>query len=301
MKVEVKKIDATKRELKFEIPKERVTKKMDEVYHDLGKVATVKGFRPGKAPRHVLEEHHAKLAEEEMIKKLIPEVYQEAIEQEALQPIDLPEIDDVHFKDGTVSFTAKLDIRPDVKVKDYKGIKVTKKNSQVTDEELNKTFEFLKKGQGQDKEVTIDDNFARSLGYPNLEDFKTSLKRQMEIDKDRQNRLDVENQVIEHLIKNTTLVVPESAVHKQLERLVEDARHRLEHQGAKKEDIDKKEEEIRKNLKPVAERDIKVYFILDKIAELENIMVDKNENLFYKVLAFLLKEADWQEESRIIH
>jgi len=301
MKVEVKKIDATKRELKFEVPKERVAKKLEEVYGELGKVATIKGSRPGKAPRHVIQEHHGKLAEEEMIKKIIPEVYQEALEKEALDPIDMPEIEDVHLKDGIVSFTATLDIKPEVKIKDYKKIKVVKKTSAVTDEEINKTFEFLKKGQGQGKEIAIDDNFARGLGYPSLEDFKTSLKRQMEIDKDRQNRLDVENQIVEYLLKNATLAVPESAVKRQLEHLVEEGKHRLEHQGAKKEDIDKKEEELRKNLKSVAERDIKMYFILGKIAELENITVDTNENLFYKVLAFLLKEADWQEESKIIH
>lgn len=301
MKVEVKKIDATKRELKFEVPKERVAKKLEEVYGELGKVATIKGFRPGKAPRHVIQEHHGKLAEEEMIKKIIPEVYQEALEKEALDPIDMPEIEDVHLKDGIISFKATLDVKPEVKIKNYKKIKVVKKTSAVTDEEINKTFEFLKKGQGQDKEIAIDDNFARGLGYPSLEDFKASLKRQMEIDKDRQNRLDVENQIVEYLLKNTTLAVPESAVKRQLEHLVEDGKHRLEHQGAKKEDIDKKEEELRKNLKSVAERDIKMYFILGKIAELENITVDKNENLFYKVLAFLLKEADWQEESKIIH
>ncbi len=47
MKVEVKKVDATKRELKFEIPKDRVTQKLDQVYADIGKEAAVKGYRPG--------------------------------------------------------------------------------------------------------------------------------------------------------------------------------------------------------------------------------------------------------------
>ena len=57
----------------------------------------------------------------------------------------------------------------------------------------------------------------------------------------------------------------------------------------------KKEEELRKNLQQPVERDVKVYLILDKIAELENIEVIKGESLPMKVLEFLLKEANWEE------
>jgi len=295
MKVEVKKIDATKRELKFEIPREKVNEVLDEVYVEIGKVANIKGFRQGKAPRQVLEVHHGSLAKEEMLKKIIPQVYQEALEQESLSPIDMPEIHDVVFEDGSVSFTAKLDIKPEVKVKNYKGIKVQRKNSQVTDEEISKALEFFKKGQGQDKEITIDDNFARSIGYPGLEDFKQSLRRQMEMDKDRHNRFDIENQIMEYLIKNSEFNVPESAVHKQLEHLIREAKHRLEHQGMKKEDIDKQEEAMRKELIKAAERDIRIYFIFDKIAEFEKIAIEKQENIFHKIMGFLLKEAQWEE------
>ena len=180
MKIEVKKIDATKRELKFEIPKDRVTKTMEEIYAEVGKGAKIKGFRPGKAPRHLVEAHYGKLVQEETIKKIIPEVYHEGIEKENISPIDLPEIEDVHFKDGVISFKARLDIRPEVKIKDYKGIKITRKDSQVTDEEINKTLEFFKiiddfwafrdnnridsrKGLVQENKRRIGDQGARNL------------------------------------------------------------------------------------------------------------------------------------------
>ena len=295
MKVEVKKIDATRRELKLDVPKEKVDQIFDEVYVEIGKVANVKGFRQGKAPRQVLEVHHASLAKEEMLKKLIPEAYQEAIAKESLSPIDVPEIHDIAFKDGGVSFTAKLDIKPEVRLKDYKKIKVKRQTSQISDEELNKTLEFFKKGQGAEKEIIVDDNFARGLGYPSLDELKQSLRRQMEIDKDKHSRFDVENQIVEYLIKTTDLKIPESAVNKQLEHLVHETKHRLEHQGLKKEDIDKQEEEMRKELKKSAERDIRIFFIFDKIAELEKITLEKNENIYHKIMGFLLKEAQWEE------
>lgn len=295
MKVSVKKVDAVKREMQFEIPPERVQQTMEGVYKELAKVAKVRGFRPGKAPRQVIEAEHGDVAKEETLKKIIPEVYEEALNQEKMEPLDLPEIVDVEFKDGKVKFTAKFDVKPEVKVGQYKGLAVTRKSSEVSDEEIMKTFEFLKKSQGQGAEVKIDDQFAKGLGYPTLADFKKSLTRQMEIDKDRQNRMDVENQIVEALLKDAKLAVPQSLVEKQMERRLEDLTHRLHERGMPEAEIKKKETDFRKELLPQVEKDVKTFLVLDKIRNMENVPVAENENMPAKVIEFLLKEAVWQE------
>ena len=295
MKLAVKKLDANRWELKFEVPRERVSKKFDKIYEELGKVVKVKGFRQGKVPRHILESQHNKLAREEVMKELIPEVYHEGLEKEKIKPIDLPEILDVNLNEGKVTFTAKLDVKPEVKISDYKKIKVTRKSSTVTTEELNKTLEFFKKGQGEGKEVTIDDAFAHGLGFPSLEEFTKSLTRQLEIDKDRHNKMDVEDQVAEHLLKKAKLTTPASMVKKQLAHRLEDIRRRLASQGLSPEEIKKKEAEILLQLEGSVEKDIRIYLILDKIAEQESIAVKEGENLAVKVMEFLLKEAEWEE------
>ena len=295
MKVEVKKVDATKRELKLEIPKERVAQRLEEVYSDISKAAKIRGFRPGKAPRHVIVQEHGKLAQEKMMESLIPETYQEAIKQENLSPIDFPDISEVQYKDGILSFKASLDIHPEFTVQDYKGIKVKKKSVQVTDEEFAKTMEFFKTAQGKDKEAVIDDEFAKALGYATLEELKASFKRQMELEKDRQNRLDVENQVLDFLIKNTKLTVPKATVERHLERLAQDVRKRLESQNLKDEELEKRVSEAMNNMRPGAERDVKAYFILEKIADQEKMTIEQGENIFQKVIGFLLKEAQWEE------
>lgn len=295
MKLAVKKLDAVRWELKFEVPRERVSKKFDKIYEELGKVVKVKGFRQGKVPRHILESQHSKLAREEVIKELIPEVYQEGLEKEKIKPIELPEILDVNLNEGKVSFTAKLDVKPEVKVSDYKKIKVKRKSSVVTPDEINKTLEFFKKSRGEDKETTIDDAFAHGLGFPSLEEFTKSLSRQLELDKDRHNRADIENQVAEHLLKKSKLTTPGSLVKKQLARRLEDIHRRLASQGLSAEEIKKKEEEIRPRLEESVEKDVRIYLILDKIAELESIPVKEEENLAVKVMEFLLKEAEWEE------
>ena len=144
----------------------------------------------------------------------MPQVYQEGLEKENLQPIDMPEIHDVNLKDGILTFTAKLELKPEVKVKDYKGIKVKRKESKVTDDDLKKTLDMIKQGQGKDKDFEVNDEFAKGLGFPNLAEFKDSLKRQMEMDKDRQNKVDVENQIIEAVLKKAKVEAPPSLVKK---------------------------------------------------------------------------------------
>ena len=295
MKVEVKKVDALKREMKFEIPREKVTEAMDAVYNEIGKHAKVKGFRPGKVPRHILVNSHGQLAKDETIKKIIPQAYHEGVSQHQLNPIDLPEITEVDLKEGVLTFKAVLDIRPQVEVGKYKGIDVERKKSEVTEEEMLKTMEFYKKGRG-DQEVPIDDNFAKGMGFPSLEDFKSALKRQLEADKDRNNRMDVENQMVEELLKNAKLIVPQSLVKRQLHYRLNENLRRLKSQGLGDEDLKKKAEEMSQQLGPVVEREVKIYLILEEIAKLENItVVDSNESLPGKVMEFLLKEAKWKE------
>jgi FKBP-type peptidyl-prolyl cis-trans isomerase (trigger factor) len=295
MKVEVKKVDALKRELKFEIPREKVTEAMDSVYNEIGKHAKVKGFRPGKVPRHILLTTHGQLAKDETIKKIIPQAYHDGVSQHQLDPIDMPEITEVNLKDGVLTFTATLDIRPEVEIKKYKGIAVERKKSEVTEEEIAKTLDFFKKGRGE-TEVTIDDAFAKGMGFPSLEEFKTALKRQLEFDKDRNNRMDIENQIVEELVKNAKLVVPQSLVKRQLYHRMNEAMKRLKSQGLNDEDLKKKAEELQTQLEPSVEREVRVYLILEEIAKLENITItDQNESLPGKVIEFLLKEAAWTD------
>lgn len=292
----MKKVDALKRELRFEVPKDRVSKTMEEIYGEVAKVAKVKGFRQGKVPRNILVSTHGKAVQEETIKKLIPEVYHEGLTKENIDPIDLPEIGDVNLKDGMLTFTAILDIRPEVKVKNYKGIKVQRKSSKVTEEDINKTLEVFKKGQGTEgKEITVDDAFARGLGFPNLEEFKGALTRQLEMDKDRQSRADVEQQIVDVLLKDAKFIVPQSLLKKQMDYRIHDARKHYKSHGMPDEEIQKKEGELREQLKDAVERDVRVYMLFQEIAKEENIAAAQGENVMMKVMEFLLKEADWQE------
>lgn len=295
MKVSVKKVDALRHEMNFEVPKERVSQKLDEVLKELTKHAKIPGFRPGKAPVNLVKKAHEKLANEEMLKSLIPEVYHEGIMQEKLDPIDYPAIDKVEVAEGILKFRATIDIRPTVEIKGYKGLKVTKKSAEVTEEEISKTIDYFKKGRGMDEKAEVNDDFAKSMGFPSLEEFKKALKRNLEFDKERQNRQDVENQVIDQILEKAKLDVPKSLVERQLAGRADDFRNRLKQYGAKDDDIMKRLTDSEKELREAAEKDVKLFLILQKIAQDETIEVKQGESVPAKVMEFLLKEAKWEE------
>ncbi len=297
MKITVKKIDSLRREMHFDVPRQRVTRKLDEVFNNITRHARIKGFRQGKAPRKLVEAAHGDVAREEMMKNLIPEVYQEGIRQEKVDPVDFPSIDQVQLNDEGLKFRATVDLRPEVEVKDYKGIRISKKSAVVTDEEVSKSLEFFKKGRGLDEKAVLDDEFAKGLGFPALEDLKNAVKRNLEQEKERQNRYDVETQLIDALIKSSKFDVPLSLVERQLAGRMEEFSRRMKTFGMKEEDILKKAEESKKELQEAAQKDVRTFLILHKIAQVEKIESAENENLSAKTMEFLLKEAKWEEAS----
>jgi FKBP-type peptidyl-prolyl cis-trans isomerase (trigger factor) len=296
MKTTLKKINACRREMTIDLPKEVVNKKFNDVYKEIQKKAHIKGFRPGMAPLHMVQAQHSNLAKEEVLKDLIPHSYKEALERENLVPINLPEITDVVFKDGGLYFKATFEVAPEVKIKKYKALNVRRKKVSVTEEDIEKSLNYLRESKGLDRNSSIDDSFARGLGYLDLNELKETIKKQLELTKAQQIRIDMENQIIQQLLKNSELEVPVSSVNKQLNYLVQEAKHRMGLQGVKKEEIDSKEKQLREQLRQTAINDVKVYFILDKIAELENIKTEQPDQKANKVMEFLLKEARWLNE-----
>ena len=145
MKAKAKNIEECTTCFEIELSKDDITKAFDEVYAEMTKVANIPGFRAGKAPLDVVKKHYAKDAREEVLKRLIPESYRNALAQHSIRPIGFPEISEVKFVgEEELSFKAKVDTRPKFKLKDYKGIKIEKKKVAVTDEEVDKTLQGLR-------------------------------------------------------------------------------------------------------------------------------------------------------------
>jgi trigger factor len=123
--------------LRVEIPADKVNGQRDEIVKGYASKARVPGFRPGKAPRAVVEKRFQKEIDEELNGALINEAYDEALKQESLNVLDfgVPE-DMTTLPNGSITFVSKLTLAPEVTLPDYKGVTVTVPPTAVPDEEV---------------------------------------------------------------------------------------------------------------------------------------------------------------------
>lgn len=288
MKITVNKLDGLKRVLDIEVPETKVKETFSQVYEQIKKEAKVPGFRPGTAPRNLLEKQFSKVAHEEVIKHLLPETYHEALEKEKLDVVSLPEVSEVNLTGSSLKYKATVELRPKIEVGNYSKIKIQKRSNEVTEEELNKAFDEVKKLR---KVETLDDAFAHGLGYANLEELKGAFKSQLAIQKESANRAQLERDVINHLLKNSKFEVPQTLVERRIHEMQHEIKEQLEQSRMSKEDKEKKEKELEPKIKEQSEEQVKVFLILDEIAIREKI--DRDDNMPNKVMEFLFKNADW--------
>lgn len=290
MKSEVKKLDATKREIAIEASGDIVKNKFNDIFSQIAKEAKVPGFRPGNAPREMLEKHYSAHAHEMVIKELIPELYNQAVEKEGLDIIELPEITDVKLDRTNLSFKARVEISPEIAVKNYKGIKVNYKKIEVSADEVKRSLDSLKEAR---KVENIDDNFCRGLGYPNLGELEKVLEKQLFLQKENSQRQKIENEIIAGLSKGLDFKLPSSLVARQLKELLRQAKVDLALKGVARDKIEEHEKALEQQLEPEARSQVKTYLILSDIAKKENIAID--DHMPQRVMELLLREAEWKE------
>ena len=290
MKTEVKKLDGTKREINVEVDGDIVRNKFEDVFKRIAQEAKVPGFRPGHAPRDILEKHYSSHAHEQVLKELVPDVYNEAIGKEGLDVIELPQISEVKLERSRLAFKATVEVSPQIPLKDYKKQKVNYKSITATADEIKRFIDSLKESRKID---SIDDNFAKGLGYPNLSGLEKALERQVLIQKDNQQRQRIENEIVDNLIRDLDFKIPQTLIKRQLEDLVKQTKVDLVLKGLTREKISEQEQKLYDELKPEAEKQVKVYLVLAEIAKKENIPLD--DNMPRRVMELLLREADWKE------
>ena len=155
MNVEVENLPNCITTLRVEVPAEKVSKTWDTVAQDYTHYAKIPGYRPGKAPRTVIENKFKKQIREEVEKKLLSESCREAINEKKLRVISLADVQDVEFGDDkTMRFTATLVTAPEFELPDYKGIPVQVKPIEVTEKEIDDSLENLREQQGEFVDIT---------------------------------------------------------------------------------------------------------------------------------------------------
>ena len=147
MQSEVSEISPVKVEVKVEVPWERVSQDLDKSYAKLAKTAKVRGFRPGKVPRQMVEKLFAKQVKSEVASSLIQQGLIKAVEEHDLQICSEPSIDSEPAinKGEPMSFKAVIEVRPTIEAIDLDGLEVKHITPKATDEAIDERLNELRK------------------------------------------------------------------------------------------------------------------------------------------------------------
>ncbi len=370
IKNKIKHIEDCRKAFEIEVASAEVKARLKACVEKISKIASIPGFRAGKAPLDLVEKHYGDRATREVIEELVSDSYYKALEESGLIPLGLPQISDVNLNDEkALSFKAEFNIRPKIELKDYKGLKLSKKKIDIKEEAIDKSIKSLQESNAKFKNVQdrpvkigdyivcdseifiddksiakkrenvwmpveeksyipnvsnslvgakpgdekaiettmpedfankeyankkaifkikineikekqlsgIDDAFAKDMGYADIPELRKAMKALLESQIERQQRQEMENQIVEILLGLTTFDVPSPLVEKQAGYLLEEEKKRLSQQGIKEADIKEKEKELADKVKPWAQKQVKAMFILDEIGSREGITVSKEE------------------------
>jgi trigger factor len=157
MQVSVEDLSNVKKVMHIEVPQEEVAHQLDEAYKDLKKTAKLKGFRPGKTPRAVLERHYKKSVNADISQKLIQDSFAEAIQETGLKPVGSPYIDPPELDEkAPFKYSAIIEIAPELNELDYKGIELSKTLYHSTDQEIDAQLKMIQQTISEKETVTDD-------------------------------------------------------------------------------------------------------------------------------------------------
>ena len=160
LQVTVADLSQCQKGLAVEVPAEEVKAEFEKTYDAYVRYAKVPGFRPGRVPRGVVKQRFAKEVKDEVIGKLLPHALEHAITDHKLRVIGDPRIDDVSISEGEpLIFKATLEVLPEFELKEYKGLKLTKRVARVTDENVESVLDRFR--QSAAEFVPVEDRLSQ--------------------------------------------------------------------------------------------------------------------------------------------
>jgi trigger factor len=146
MNVNIETPSALRRKVTIELEPDEIKRELDRAYNQLKRSVQLKGFRPGRAPRNLLERFFGDQVRGDVLQKLQKEYTDKALEENDLQPVVEPEVvtEESDLKKPQVRFTATFDLKPQIEVKDYQDLKVPKAAVEVKEEEVDQALERLR-------------------------------------------------------------------------------------------------------------------------------------------------------------
>ena len=318
MKISVKKLPKSEVEIEGEIDAEIFESYFDKALKKLGENFQVDGFRKGKVPENVMLSKIPEISIlEEMAELALGEHYPKIIAEEKIDAISRPEISITKLaRKNPLGFKIKTAVLPEIKLPDYKevakktigGITPEEKNLEVSDKELEDTIMDIRKSRApkvhiaehEHKDPSADeaegekhvhpepelpefnDEFVKALGpFKNVADFKEKLKENIKLEKENQLKEKTRLKIIEKVIEESTLDVPEILINVELDKILYRMESDITQMGLKFEDylkhLNKTIADLRKEFRNDGEKKAKFALILNEIAKEEKIIADEAE------------------------
>jgi len=146
MEVNVEEVSALTRKVTVTLPVDVVQPQLNKAYDKLKRESKMRGFRRGRVPRSIIVKQYKPQVESETGEKLVQDNYFTAIEEKGINPVVHPDIKSVKYNDdGSFTFVADVDVRPEFELGEYKGLEIEKVEVFVTDEDVQQEIEELQK------------------------------------------------------------------------------------------------------------------------------------------------------------
>jgi trigger factor len=146
MQITIEDISPVEKRVEFEVPWTEVAPRLDRAYNDLRRDVHLKGFRPGKAPRPVLEKIYRHRVEEDVARDLVELSLGQAIRDKQIDPVAPPRVDKMELKSGEpFKFSARVEVRSQVEPKNYTGIPLERRAPKVTPEQMEEALAAYQK------------------------------------------------------------------------------------------------------------------------------------------------------------
>ncbi len=369
MKVETETLDKVRKSILVTLDESKVDQLRDKIFDDLKKRAKIKGFRPGKVPRSVIQVYYKDYIDDELKRMMVEETMADVLSETHVEPVSEPRIE--FLDDDKPGYKMECEVEPEFELPSYEGIPVEAEKIKVTDEEVDKRIEALRqmhaqlvaregddaarKGDfviikyegfhdgkpvkdvksdgypvdlgtsslmpefenalvgmkaGEEKEVELsfpadypdkdvasktltfkvllkeikekrlpelNDEFAKDVGFENIEALRSGVTKEVEKEKEAQRKQAIGEQIATYLLEKTDIPVPPRLLQKRIEMLVQEARTRMKTGTLSGEDDRQLSAALGKEAEPEAEKRIRMGMILSKIADQKGIKVEDSE------------------------
>ena len=159
MEVTIQDLSEVSREVEIKATPEELQPHFNKAYADYRKKVEIRGFRKGKAPVDIIKKLYGDLIEHEALESIASDFYRQTIKEKNLKPIGEPTLIDLDFKhESGVKFKIHYDVRPEIVLKDYKGIEIEKVVHPVTEEDIEEEVLRLRRSNAsfQETDAAVD-------------------------------------------------------------------------------------------------------------------------------------------------